>query len=285
MAHGQGGAEIRDDGLCPTLTCNHEAPIGVYSVHGTQDPDTNTELAHTLGRNQGQENAVLTEYNSIKDHDRRVIFAANNWDELVRENPPCVTGDITHTLKGEGFDASEDGTGRGQPIVPVAFSSKDYGGDATENMSPTLRACGHTDSHANAGAPPAVAYGVALRGREGGATAELGDEVAGCLRASSGGGDKPHVLAEMAVRRLTPVECERLQDFPDNHTLIPVAKRNKLIEDELAYLRHHFPGIPEEEAHRLAVDGPRYKAIGNSMAVPCMEWIGNRILLQLRPVQ
>ena len=328
MAHGQGGAEIRDDGLCPTLTCNHEAPIGVYSVHGTQDPDTNTELAHTLGRNQGQENAVLTEYNSIKDHDRRVIFAANNWDELVRENPPCVTGDITHTLKGEGFDASEDGTGRGQPIVPVAFSSKDYGGDATENMSPTLRACGHADSHANAGAPPAVAYPILEVGKRTGTSTtdpraglgigsdgdpmftlqagaqhgvaafaensrqevrlEGGDgQITGAL--SSGGGKVgkgyPAAMVGMAVRRLTPVECERLQDFPDNHTLIPVAKRNKLIEDELGYLRHHFPDMPEDEMHRLAADGPRYKAIGNSMAIPCMEWIGRRILLQLRPVQ
>ncbi|EBQ9479079.1 multidrug DMT transporter permease [Salmonella enterica subsp. enterica serovar Kokomlemle] len=82
----------------------------------------------------------------------------------------------------------------------------------------------------------------------------------------------------MAVRRLTPVECERLQGFPDNHTLIPVNKRNKLIADELAYLRSHFPDMPEDEANFLAVDGPRYKAIGNSMAVPVMRWIGERIV-------
>ena len=58
-----------------------------------------------------------------------------------------------------------------------------------------------------------------------------------------------HVLpAGMAVRRLTPVECERLQGFPDNYTNIPGA-----------------------------ADGPRYKALGNSMAVPVMHWIGKRI--------
>jgi site-specific DNA-cytosine methylase len=162
----------------------------------------------------------------------------------------CVTGDITHTLRrAEGFDASEDGTGRGQPIVSVS-----------------------------------------LRGRDGGATAEIGDEVGNCLRASSGGGDKPYVLApaialqtdvtpkastelaftlklpsasgggqpaacmtpQMAVRRLTPRECERLQGFPDNYTLIP------------------YRGKP-------AADGPRYKALGNSMAVNVMRWIGMRI--------
>lgn len=132
----------------------------------------------------------------------------------------CVTGQVTHTLKAEGFDASEDGTGRGQPIVvhgtqdpcvstttafalgrnnggenAIAFSCKDHGGDAGP-ISPTLRSMGHDGSHANAGGQVAVA--VSLRGREGGATAELGDEVGNCLRASGGGGDKAHVLAPVA---------------------------------------------------------------------------------------
>jgi site-specific DNA-cytosine methylase len=62
----------------------------------------------------------------------------------------------------------------------------------------------------------------------------------------------------MAVRRLTPKECERLQGFPDNHTLIP------------------WRGKPAEQCP----DGPRYKALGNSMAVPCMAWIGSRIAAQ-----
>jgi DNA (cytosine-5)-methyltransferase 1 len=58
----------------------------------------------------------------------------------------------------------------------------------------------------------------------------------------------PAALTAMKVRRLTVTECERLQGFPDNYTNIPGAK-----------------------------DGPRYKALGNSMAVPCMRWIGERI--------
>lgn len=58
-----------------------------------------------------------------------------------------------------------------------------------------------------------------------------------------------------AVRRLLPLECERLQGFPDNHTLIPWKKK------------------PADQCP----DGPRYKALGNSMAVPCMRWIGTRI--------
>lgn len=68
-------------------------------------------------------------------------------------------------------------------------------------------------------------------------------------------GDKPTGVNPMLVRRLTPLECERLQGFPDGHTLIA------------------WKGKPAEECP----DGPRYKAIGNSMAVPVMRWIGRRI--------
>ena len=71
----------------------------------------------------------------------------------------------------------------------------------------------------------------------------------------TGGGNVPLVGA-MAVRRLTPVECERLQGFPDN------------------WSRISWKGKPEDQCP----DGPRYKACGNSMAVPVMRWIGERIL-------
>jgi DNA (cytosine-5)-methyltransferase 1 len=65
------------------------------------------------------------------------------------------------------------------------------------------------------------------------------------------------LMQGMAVRRLTPVECERLQGFPDDYTRIP------------------WRGKPAEECP----DGPRYKALGNSMAVPVMRWIGRRLLM------
>lgn len=155
---------------------------------------------------------------------------------------------VTHSLRGEGFDASEDGTGRGTPLaarahVPcIAFPERMSGTQcaSTENLAPSMGAAN----------PTAVA--VPLRGREGGATAELGDEVGNCLRASGGGGDKAHVLAAMAVRRLTPDECEKLQGFPASHTAVP------------------HRGKP-------AADGPRYKSLGNSWAAPCVAWIGRRI--------
>jgi DNA (cytosine-5)-methyltransferase 1 len=247
---------------------------------------------------------------------------------------------VTHTLRGTGFDASEDGTGRGTPLVPiavrdiaqtvtsnygkqvdssdtslgpnvvmqpiafhptqdpissdevchslgananataaVAFTVKDYGGDATEDLSPTLRSGSHAGSHANGGVMPAVAFAQKQRDevREmqiaGALAAEPGmkqqtyvaqavdcyngvidGETTHTLRAGNGNelGGVPATMSAMQVRRLTPVECLRLQGFPDD------------------YLDIIYRGKP-------AADGSKYKAIGNSMAVPCMAWIGQRI--------
>ena len=82
-------------------------------------------------------------------------------------------------------------------------------------------------------------------------------EVSPAVKVGSGLGipSPPAVAHAMTVRRLTPVECERLQGFPDNWTAIPWRKK------------------PAEECP----DGPRYKALGNSMACNCMAWIGERI--------
>ena len=92
---------------------------------------------------------------------------------------------------------------------------------------------------------PAVAFGVGAK-----------PSLAHCLRSGASKADKPesttYINSGSAVRRLTPRECERLQGFPDDYTLTP------------------YRGKP-------ASDGPRYKAIGNSMAVPVMRWIGERI--------
>ena len=261
---------------------------------------------------------------------------------------------VAHSLRGEGFDASEDGTGRGTPIIPIleagarvgtsqndpragigigkpgdpmftlqsgkqhaiAFGSKDSGQDALEDISPTLRAGGHDDSHQNGGVPPAVCYDMrgngdgdnvpTLTGHHAGAISDFSpmvfesriarngrgglSDVVPPLKAESGAsgkgdgaplvfqqnsrsevremGDRTgavtsepgaqcqnYLKAGMAVRRLTPRECERLQGLPDDYTLVA------------------WRGKPKEECP----DGPRYKAIGNSMAVPVMRWIGQRI--------
>lgn len=72
---------------------------------------------------------------------------------------------------------------------------------------------------------------------------------------NASGRNTPAVRSGMSVRRLMPVEVERLQGFPDDHTKVP------------------WRGKPASECP----DGPRYKAVGNSWAVPCARWIGERI--------
>ncbi len=76
--------------------------------------------------------------------------------------------------------------------------------------------------------------------------------------------NKHAVVHNMQLRRLTPLECERLQGFPDNHTLIPYESR-----------RTATPFTPPPL--KPSPDGVRYKALGNSMAVPVVRWIGERI--------
>ena len=108
-----------------------------------------------------------------------------------------------------------------------------------------------TKGHSHAVAHPIGCF----KGGQGSGAGGIGysEHVAPTLPSSDGGNRTPTLMTGMAVRRLTPVECERLQGFPDNYTNIPW--RNK------------------EESP----DGPRYKALGNSMAVPVMRWIGERI--------
>lgn len=108
---------------------------------------------------------------------------------------------------------------------------------------------GHADSHANGGGQVAVAYSTKLHNTQSNQAGKVYEEYTVGLDRSS---PPPTLLTAMQVRRLTPRECERLQGFPDDYTLIPMR------------------GKP-------AADGPRYKALGNSWAVPNVRWIGERI--------
>ncbi|MEP1521992.1 DNA cytosine methyltransferase [Ascidiaceihabitans sp.] len=206
-------------------------------------------------------------------------FGSNQWVDSGQ----FVMEPIAHALRGEGYDASEDGTGRGTPLVPVAgtlcshsfsggasgrpegaaaghfvpvaFSSKDYGADALDDLCPTIRAGGHDGSHdgshANAGVPPAIAFQDRFRGDDGRGydrPPPTTTELTGAIDTV-----KPwHVAQPWAVRRLSPTECARLQGFPDDHTAIKYRGKD-------------------------AADGPQYKALGNSMAVPCIKWIMDRM--------
>ena len=190
---------------------------------------------------------------------------------------------VAHSLRGEGFDAIEDGTGRGTPLGPVAFAENSRhelrleGGDGQRtgalstgggkpgqgvpmiafpaNLSGTQCASA-ADVAPSMGAanPTAVAFNFHKSGNE---ASSLGVSVerVDCLRAFEKSPMAVQPAAGMQVRRLTPEECEALQGFPRAYTAIP------------------WRGKPAA----LCPDGPRYKALGNSWAVPNVRWIGERI--------
>lgn len=190
---------------------------------------------------------------------------------------------IAHSFRGEGFDASEDGTGRGTPIVPVAFDTTQI--TSPQNGSNPLPGdpCHPLAAGAHA---PTIAFDCKSSGQNG---FGVRTEVAGTQRAMahlgshSNGGGHQAIVSAMQVRRLTPRECERLQGFPDNYTLIPwteyqrlqrrAAKAGASYEAELRKRGKELRGTPVRECP----DGPRYKALGNSWAVPVARWIGERI--------
>jgi len=106
--------------------------------------------------------------------------------------------------------------------------------------------------------------------------------ISGALAAEPGMKQQPYIRDNSIVRRFTPVECERLQGFPDNYTLIPGIGRTikKYNHEIIMYLMTSF-GFSESTAKRFAKhpDNVRYKALGNSMATPVVHWIGRRIKL------
>ena len=177
-----------------------------------------------------------------------------------------TVGGPTYTLNATGVH------GAAQPmafnIAPSKGALKDDIHITEANTTKTLDASGSNPAMHQGGAAiiqqmaQPMAFHVdaqpvtaAFKGGQGSGAGGIGysEHVAPTLPASDGGNRTPTLLNGMAVRRLTPVECERLQGFPDNYTNIPWRKAAE------------------------SPDGPRYKSLGNSMAVPVMKWIGKRI--------
>lgn len=191
----------------------------------------------------------------IVSHDPACTLTAREFKGPLPEADLSTV--VAHTLRGEGHDAPEDGTGRGVPLVtatPQAVAFTIHGTDGTQSIAT------ETDVHSTLRArtpgmvensTATVALSFNLRGREGGAMPEVDPDGLACQRAASCGSSRSYV-ALTGVRRLTPRECARLQGFPDDHCDII------------------FNGKP-------AADGPKYRALGNSMAVPVMAWLGRRI--------
>lgn len=276
------GATISGKDIFPTLAAsmgsklwlgNQEAFSGDYFVcHGTQDPLVQRDTAFPLGRNSWQENAVYcgTQNDACRDVGREVAptLRAGNGGGAVNQ-----VVNVTYSLQGNFVDRETKQNGSGvslecahtlntQDKHAVAFgiqgnmigrndNAGPQGSGVSEDVSFTLT---KGDRHGVAFAFAENSRSeVRLEGGDGQRTGTL----------STGGGKPgqgmPTIVTHGLVRRLIPKECERLQGFPDEYTKIPY--RNKAAEE--------------------CPDGARYAALGNSMAVAVMEWIGKRIQAHL----
>ena len=224
--------------------------------------------------------AVLFERYSLLGHTAESAEkrqeAAGDVGGGVEENGP------THALT-QRYGSGEDGTGRGVPLVPTVagdkaynlvtvnaredpihtsgkdlpLGAKDTGHAIAFNQQGDLRTSDTVTSLNSGGGMQGQGYpAIAFTQNQGGDVLATPHAPSIGTNSNATGRNTPKVcLPDMQVRRLTPIECELLQGMPDDHTRIPW--RNK----------------PAAECP----DGPRYKAIGNSMAVPVMRWIGERI--------
>jgi len=166
---------------------------------------------------------------------------------VLYENHPNDSR-VTGPHDGATSCGSRYGTGGGNvPLVQEAIAFRDPSPTLTSKMQGQAGWAPYNEDAHLVGAVAVDTYNQALQEKAAPIRSAASDVC------HTGGVINP--AERMAVRRLTPRECERLQGFDDDHTLIPW--RNK----------------PADQCP----DGPRYKALGNSMAVPCMAWIGKRI--------
>lgn len=277
---------------------------------------SSTVVAHTLRADgfDASEDGTGRGPPLIVAHYQDSQFGAKEYDTAaIRAGRIPEHSMVVHSLHDMGHGVSEDGTGRGAPIIPILEVGSDRRNDKrdglgigsegdpmftlqsgkqhaiafrtnqtsaqgpihSEEVTDTLaqdhppavafkenqRAEVTEDDTAaltNGGGKPGQGYPAILsfteRSRPKGRNLEFQEDTAYALT-NPGSGGRTHsrqLLHQARVRRLTPIECERLQGFPDNYTR--VVYRGK-----------------------LAADGPRYRALGNSMAVPVMRWIGKRI--------
>jgi DNA (cytosine-5)-methyltransferase 1 len=220
-------------------------------VHGTQDPCVLNDQAHTLGRNNGQENAVFC-------REVAQTVTSNYGKQLDNTNsalgPNVVVAPIQNATRGK----SQNGIGIGEATDPMY--TLDQGSQhavMVAELSPTLRS-GNMRNNSNPVTETSMLVAAFAENSRSELRYEDGDGgITGALGCGGGkpGQGMPSAQVGASVRRLTPRECERLQGMLDDYTLIP-------------WRGKHASECP---------DGPRYKAIGNSKAVTVVRWIGIRI--------
>lgn len=185
--------------------------------------------------------------------------------------------ETAHTLTGEGHDASEDGTGRGKPLVVQSLTKQC--GQANDNdcgsgapLIPTL-ACtlgGGSGARGYANSPD-VANFVPVAFMQN----QAGDVIAGevmhslATNGNATGRNSPNIAGQaIGVRRLTPVECERLMGWPDGHTA----------HSQPVMLGPDNQWHPKEKPVKEQADGPRYRQCGNGVVSACAFWIAARMM-------
>lgn len=258
MATQQGGAEIRTDNRCPTLTASagmsgNNQPVICLQGNGIDRSDT----AGCNGK--GWKEDISYTLNTI---DRPAVCAATVLDmthacDVIRD---C--GGISPSLQ------ARMGTGGNQ--IPLTYQR------VTGTLSPGDHAGSYNgqDAYNDMLICPDVAHALRAQAcdpmREDTATYVIGiddDKNAyidqfGTLKAHASGGTQQHVMEHMVVRRLTPLECTRLQGFPDGWVDIGDWTDEK--------------GRVHKEA-----DAPKYKALGNSIALPFWRWMFERMAAYL----
>lgn len=188
--------------------------------------------------------AVLFEFDGV----RRDIAPSRQTGQAIA---PCVTNGPPFSRTASAMKARDYKDATDLVAQPIAFNHYRTNASPGE-LCPTLQV---SKGSGVAGASVAQPIGC-FKGGQGSAAGGIGydEHISPTLSAADSGSNRtPALMQGMAVRRLTPVECERLQGFPDGYTNIPWRKKDE------------------------SPDGPRYKALGNSWAVPVVRWIGRRI--------
>ena len=185
----------------------------------------------------GNTTAALT----TKSDDQRMPDKGN-LGALVE--PVCLGSDQANAAIAKGKAPSLSCNRGSTPII--GFSSNMSEPDAVEERTPPQKRAG--------GNAPAVAFTTSEQSNKMGWERDIYSTLQ-AINQSDTSNIQKGIRINQTVRRLTPVECERLQGFPDNHTRIP------------------WRGKPADQCP----DGSRYKALGNSMAVPVIRWLGQRI--------